>query len=61
MTTCASDFRVLTAARYVLSKQSWPDDDLQKALYGKNEVALLCKSFNFDATLSANIVLDLAN
>ena len=48
---------LLSAAR-VLCEQSWPKDELQKALYGESEVAFLCKCFGFDGTLSADIVLE---
>ena len=50
---------ILTGAR-VLSKASWPKDPLQKSLYGENEVASLCKAFDIDKSLSADIVLEYA-
>ena len=46
---------VLSAAR-VLSKKSWPDDPLVKALYGDTDISHLCKSFNVDSALAANIL-----
>jgi len=35
---------VLSAAR-TLCPQSWPDDVLQRALFGQNDIAFLCKTF----------------
>lgn len=49
----------MTGAR-VLSKALWPKDPLQKALYGQNDVASLCKAFDLDKKLSADIVLEYA-
>lgn len=48
---------ILGAAR-VLCKESWPENPLQRALYGEQDVALLCKIFQFDNALSAEIVLE---
>ena len=44
----------------VLVKSSWPTDELKKALYGKTEVACLCKECKIDSTLADDIVLDFA-
>jgi hypothetical protein len=42
----------------VLDKASWPDDPLQRALYGEAAVARLCKQFCITGNDAAQIVLD---
>jgi len=48
------------AAARVVSKDSWPSDPLEKALYGESELAVLCKSFAISSSVSADILLDYA-
>lgn len=43
---------------FVLKKQFWPADELQRALYGETEIVYLCKSFGLDTSLSSEIVLE---
>jgi len=48
----------LLSVAQALCPQSWPDDVLQKALFGQNEIAFLCKTFKLNSELSANVMLD---
>jgi hypothetical protein len=52
-----SMYCLLDAAR-VLCKESWPENPLERALYGEQDVALLCKIFHFHTALWAEIVLE---
>jgi len=42
----------------VLVKAAWPEDPLERALFGEAEVACLCKQVVFTGAHSADIVLD---
>jgi hypothetical protein len=42
----------------MLDKASWPDDPLQRALYGETAVARLCKQFCIIGNDAALIVLN---
>jgi len=46
------------SAATVLVKAAWLEDPLQPALFGKAEVACLCKQVVFTGAQSAEIVLD---
>jgi len=48
---------VLFAAR-TLDQQCWPEDNLQRALFGHSEITFLCKTSQFDSELSADVTLD---
>ena len=43
-----------------LNKTNWPDDPLQKALYGEAEVASLCKEFGLTSSVAADAVREFA-
>ena len=48
----------LMSAATVLVKATWPEDPLERALFGEAEVAYLCKQFAFAGAQAAEIVLD---
>ena len=43
-----------------LNPLSWPDDPLQKALFGERSVAKLCKGFGISSSEAALTVVDYA-
>ena len=45
-------------AASALNKLSWPNDPLQKVLFGETETALLCKEFNIPTIDAADIVME---
>ena len=49
---------VLSTA-HALDQQCWPEDKLQRALFGHSDIAFLCKTFQFDSELSADVMLDI--
>jgi len=51
----------LMSAATVLVKAAWPEDPLQRALFGEAEVACLCKQVVFTCEQAAEIVLTLLN
>ena len=44
----------------VLNKSLWPDDALDRAVYGEMDIADLCKHVNVRGTVAADILLEFA-
>jgi len=47
----------LMSAATVLVKAAWPDDPLERVIFGEAEVACLCRQVVFTGTQSAEVVL----
>lgn len=50
----------LLAAAASLNPSTWPLDPLERALFGKKQVAFLCKKFNISSDQAADTVLEYA-
>ena len=42
----------------VLNKDFWPNDPLQRAIYGETELSFSCKEFRINSVEAANIVME---